>query len=786
MTVQRVSGPRAAAAAAARRTPAATTPATQADVATATPAELATMAASDNPYTRLQATAEFDRRQTGAATVTPPVEAVTPEAVTPEGAVTTPAPEEAAPIPGLAAMGPEFPGREGYLPVPESRPSQAEAAPSTAVSRREGESDADYAARREAAVREARDARYRQHFDTLFEHLALQALRVDPTLDLQALREEFDTRVQLWTETQAEHEASGHDPLNLLREIARRGGITTEEQTYPGEQDLAREGTRFGEVQGVKGVFRKGGLSADLMATDIARHQDFSGCEWLTGGDVLLDAIRDAMRGETRGQGVLPGSDDLAAMGFTGEWWQDDLSGALSRRAEAAVEAATLAGKQAEEGEVPTFDVAELEHLTPVERALREGLRAAAEAETAGPEGEEFFQPTPSQGPLDPGIVAALPVMPEMLAPLADEVTLQALVPHVAAEVQAQGRLYVRPLKQFLQKSVKAAMRTAGVRTVNPETEAGRAFLTRLMAREVVAALGDRQNAVGWYNLKVSQMRAVLTLLYPELAPGGDPNAWFAFSYALAVTSNGLPALTRNFELAEQAYKSFRRTGKMPTNLGEGNAAPTINDHLARFNTLTAQMGLDAFRTFMNTGMTVREIRQQTGYEVSGERADEPVYGAAILGAKIGNGFFMNLNGVYDQLTMDRWFVRAWQRWTGTLLEQRPQLVLKNQGEVRAAIAKLTAKAREEWGEILGIPLPSTTYTNVQINNIGRAIYDATTNRATRERMNRTQAGQELRKAGNRLGENLDGQREDPKNPAERAQMRAVVRGALAALQAGG
>ena len=58
-----------------------------------------------------------------------------------------------------------------------------------------------------------------------------------------------------------------------------------------------------------------------------------------------------------------------------------------------------------------------------------------------------------------------------------------------------------------------------------------------------------------------------------------------------------------------------------------------------------------------------------TNKNVSGENLTTEVYGAAALGPKIGNGFFANLYGHFEQLTMDRWLMRTWGRWTGTLLD---------------------------------------------------------------------------------------------------------------------
>ena len=70
---------------------------------------------------------------------------------------------------------------------------------------------------------------------------------------------------------------------------------------------------------------------------------------------------------------------------------------------------------------------------------------------------------------------------------------------------------------------------------------------------------------------------------------------------------------------------------------------------------------------FMRTMHTVREVHEFVGKYKNGRQIkvgggyglDEQVYGAAIMGPKIGNGFFANLNGNYDQLTLDRWAIRT-------------------------------------------------------------------------------------------------------------------------------
>ena len=50
----------------------------------------------------------------------------------------------------------------------------------------------------------------------------------------------------------------------------------------------------------------------------------------------------------------------------------------------------------------------------------------------------------------------------------------------------------------------------------------------------------------------------------------------------------------------------------------------------------------------MTTMHTVKEVEAFTGKKVSGENKTTMVYGAAILGPKIGNGFFANLAAILN------------------------------------------------------------------------------------------------------------------------------------------
>ena len=324
-----------------------------------------------------------------------------------------------------------------------------------------------------------------------------------------------------------------------------------------------------------------------------------------------------------------------------------------------------------------------------------------------------------------------------------------------------------RELKVNLQTAITNAAKLAKIDLAaqNAQTEK---YLVRVGVADALYALQANANAVGWYDKTVTKALKILGKIHPEIDT--DPNAKFAFTWALAVTSNGLK-VDKNFELAERAYKAYKTSGKMPTNIQGGQAQKAINDGLGLFNTMVDQYGIDSVRKFMDSKFAVSQIKRATGLEVTGEFADTQVRGAAVLGPKIGNGFYSNLNGFFDQLTMDRWLMRTWGRWTGTLIESRPDMVKAKRQELRDLVVKMkqNAPAAAEFQKALGAKL------NVgDLEGLSAAIQKASMDPATREQFNKTETGENLRKTGNALAKYLDGQKEAPAGPEERNFIRKV------------
>ena len=356
-----------------------------------------------------------------------------------------------------------------------------------------------------------------------------------------------------------------------------------------------------------------------------------------------------------------------------------------------------------------------------------------------------------------------------------------------------------RDFKLAIQARVVAAAKAAKVK-LDEFTQGTEQYLVRMALADGLTALRTNANAIGWYNEKVTKALRLVSLIHPEIAT--DPQAKFAFVWAMAVTSNGLK-VDKNFELAEKVYQGYKTTGQMPTDVGIGTAAEAINRSLGLYNTLIEKHGFDVVEKFMTTLQPAGEVEKFTGNKVTGENKTTLVYGAAALGPKIGNGFFMNLYGRFEQLTMDRWLMRTWGRWTGTLVEANPEQVKAKRTLIKGLIQSLMPADKKAFEAIIKRKL-----TVGDVDAVGQAIWKASQKPANRKAMavigvadetlqarftellgepkkgqERVSVGDELRKAGNALTKYLDGQKEAPSGPPERGNIRKVFAQVLGELQ---
>ena len=360
-----------------------------------------------------------------------------------------------------------------------------------------------------------------------------------------------------------------------------------------------------------------------------------------------------------------------------------------------------------------------------------------------------------------------------------------------------------RDFKLEIQNRIKAEAKKAKV-NVSEFTVETEKYLVDTLLDDARFALQENANAVGWYNEKVSKALGVLSIIHPEIAT--DVKSNFIFKWALAVTSNGIK-VDKNFELAEQAYAFYKENNVLPEVFESGGEArEAMEIAFKTMNRLLAEKPFAELEEFMRTMHTVKEVKEYTGRNVGGGYGlSEMVYGAAIAGPKIGNGFFANLYGQYEQLTMDRWLMRTWGRVTATLVTDKTKQARIKRDHIQQIIRSLTKEQKKAFEAIIGRKL-----TLGDIDNVALAIKNASTLPANRVAMAQIATfaedskheqifldimgqprkgdktlslGDLLRKRGNLLAKDNDGQKEAPSGAPERRNIVKVFTQVLETLQ---
>jgi hypothetical protein len=228
-----------------------------------------------------------------------------------------------------------------------------------------------------------------------------------------------------------------------------------------------------------------------------------------------------------------------------------------------------------------------------------------------------------------------------------------------------KDRAFVAPLQGGIPEAVRFLedrRRASGLRLLDISNLQDQDTLAKLIAAETLAAIRSSGNALEWYDETIAKTLAMAAVKYPELA--SDVNAQMVFRLAMAITSQGLN-VENNLKFTMRQYDAFRRTGSYPE-IGEGDSSQAMIGNFKLANELMAEMGQDTFRRFLVTPFTIGELNS-AGFDPGGERVDEMVLGSSVFGPKIGFGFYSNLNGNFEPVTMDMWFMRTIGRLTGSL-----------------------------------------------------------------------------------------------------------------------
>lgn len=202
----------------------------------------------------------------------------------------------------------------------------------------------------------------------------------------------------------------------------------------------------------------------------------------------------------------------------------------------------------------------------------------------------------------------------------------------------------------------------------NISREADREAIADDLAREAIFEYENQESAVEWYNETIDKTIEMLSEVHPEIKT--DPGSRAAFLMSLSITSQNL-AVPDNLALAEQSYNYYKKNGRFKEE-GKGDKKKSMEANFKKANKLLEKMTPVEIEQFLRTEFLVKDLNKASkallGKQAdTGELAANTVYGSAIFGPKIGNGFYTNLRGDFSPVTMDMWFMRTMGRLAGTL-----------------------------------------------------------------------------------------------------------------------
>jgi len=228
---------------------------------------------------------------------------------------------------------------------------------------------------------------------------------------------------------------------------------------------------------------------------------------------------------------------------------------------------------------------------------------------------------------------------------------------------------------------IERARREGTLGQLDLESEADRSTVAKMLAAEVVAAVRAGGGAKEWYDKTIRRTLAMASLKFPELAT--DKEAQTAFRLSVAITSQGLN-VEDNLKFAMQVYGEYRKNGTFPLK-GQGKNGGAMVSNFQLANSLMEKMGKERFSRFLETEFIASELNA-IGFNID-ELADEKILGSSVFGPKIGFGFYSNLSGNFEPVTIDMWFMRTIGRLIGKLRAFDAKLFASQRDKFRASFA---------------------------------------------------------------------------------------------------
>jgi len=185
----------------------------------------------------------------------------------------------------------------------------------------------------------------------------------------------------------------------------------------------------------------------------------------------------------------------------------------------------------------------------------------------------------------------------------------------------------------------------------------------------------------GWYTVDYARALDIMKMFDADIVD--NPDIKEVATIAIAVASNSTDVYT-NLSRIIYAVSQFKKTGKIPTDIGVGKGASSIASSVKVYNNLLDLFGsVQDLKEFMQTVRTVGESKKalieksglgswaqvmEAGLGTDPEWNDSEVLptSVVIFGPKIG-AFWSNLSGLGGTPTIDRWCIRTMYRYLGDM-----------------------------------------------------------------------------------------------------------------------
>ncbi len=201
----------------------------------------------------------------------------------------------------------------------------------------------------------------------------------------------------------------------------------------------------------------------------------------------------------------------------------------------------------------------------------------------------------------------------------------------------------------------------------------------------------------GWYGKDIEAMERVTVDLFPEAK---DPATMGLFKAMLAVLSPSMKP-KENYRSGAEGFATYLKAGQF-----SDKSLVRLND-----KDEAAALGMNAERGAAHLNGLLEKFdgdRNKVMNYLTTVQPESKTYGAMEFGPKVG-AFFLNLMGLSDEVTVDLWATRTWNRWMNTIFRGRREgkTVIQDAPTdadrplIQQAFTDIATKVSEETGEKL-------------------------------------------------------------------------------------